>query len=112
MDAGQPANYFVCSGTGLPARLDVEAWRSSRCPSARSCLPSAPAAVHLLQLVAEEFGERPAVSRGPGPPDHVRYAAEGIVDMRWSVDGSKAYAMTRDGMAYILRAAVIQILTR
>jgi WD40 repeat protein len=29
------------------------------------------------------------------------YAAEGIVDLRWSVDGSKAYAMTRDGMAYI-----------
>jgi WD40 repeat protein len=29
------------------------------------------------------------------------YAAEGVVDLRWSLDGSKAYAVTRDGMAYI-----------
>jgi hypothetical protein len=29
------------------------------------------------------------------------YAAEGISDLRWNVDGSVAYAMTRDGMAYI-----------
>jgi hypothetical protein len=29
------------------------------------------------------------------------YAAEGIADLRWNVDGSVAYAMTRDGMAYI-----------
>jgi WD40 repeat protein len=35
------------------------------------------------------------------------YAAEGIVDLRWSVDGSKAYAMTRDGMAYIYEPPLI-----
>jgi len=29
------------------------------------------------------------------------YAAEGIVDLRWSLDGSKAYAVTADGLAYI-----------
>jgi WD40 repeat protein len=29
------------------------------------------------------------------------YPAEGVVDLRWSLDGSKAYAITRDGMAYI-----------
>ncbi len=29
------------------------------------------------------------------------YPAEGVVDLRWSLDGSKAYAVTRDGMAYI-----------
>jgi len=28
-------------------------------------------------------------------------AAEGVVDLRWSVDGSKAYAVTSDGLAYI-----------
>ncbi|MGA3293936.1 MAG: hypothetical protein ABSE45_08140 [Candidatus Acidiferrales bacterium] len=27
--------------------------------------------------------------------------AEGVVDLRWSLDGSKAYAMTADGLAYI-----------
>ena len=29
------------------------------------------------------------------------HAAEGIVDLRWSADGSKAYAVTQDGMAHI-----------
>jgi WD40 repeat protein len=29
------------------------------------------------------------------------YAAEGVVDLRWSVDGTKAYAVTQDGLAYI-----------
>ncbi len=27
--------------------------------------------------------------------------AEGVVDLRWSIDGSKAYAVTADGLAYI-----------
>jgi WD40 repeat protein len=35
------------------------------------------------------------------------YAAEGIVDLRWSVDGAKAYAITRDGMAYIYEPPLI-----
>lgn len=35
------------------------------------------------------------------------YAAEGIVDLRWSQDGAKAYAMTRDGMAYIYEPPLI-----
>jgi len=29
------------------------------------------------------------------------YAAEGVVDLRWSEDGSKAYAVCADGLAYI-----------
>ncbi len=29
------------------------------------------------------------------------YPAEGIVDLRWSFDGSKAYAISADGLAYI-----------
>lgn len=29
------------------------------------------------------------------------YAAEGVVNLRWSRDGSKAYAVTADGLAYI-----------
>jgi WD40 repeat protein len=29
------------------------------------------------------------------------YAAEGVVDLRWSLDGTKAYAVTQDGLAYI-----------
>ena len=29
------------------------------------------------------------------------YAAEGVVDLRWSLDGSKAFAVTQDGLAYI-----------
>jgi WD40 repeat protein len=29
------------------------------------------------------------------------YAAEGVVNIRWSLDGSKAYAVTADGLAYI-----------
>lgn len=29
------------------------------------------------------------------------YPAEGILDLRWSADGSKAYAINSDGMAYI-----------
>ncbi|HKQ87105.1 MAG TPA: WD40 repeat domain-containing protein [Candidatus Acidoferrales bacterium] len=29
------------------------------------------------------------------------YPAEGVLNLRWSVDGSKAYAITNDGLAYI-----------
>lgn len=29
------------------------------------------------------------------------YAAEGVVDLRWSADGAKAYAVTSDGLAYL-----------
>ena len=29
------------------------------------------------------------------------YPAEGVLDLRWSADGSKAYAITNDGLAYI-----------
>jgi WD40 repeat protein len=29
------------------------------------------------------------------------YAAEGVVNLRWSLDGSRAYAVTADGLAYI-----------
>jgi WD40 repeat protein len=29
------------------------------------------------------------------------YAAEGVVNIRWSLDGSKAYAVTADGLAYL-----------
>ena len=35
------------------------------------------------------------------------YPAEGVVDLRWSLDGSKAYAVTRDGMAYIYEPPLI-----
>lgn len=29
------------------------------------------------------------------------YAAEGVVDLRWSHDGTRAYAVTQDGLAYL-----------
>jgi hypothetical protein len=29
------------------------------------------------------------------------YAAEGVVSLRWSLDGTKAYAVTSDGLAYL-----------
>jgi WD40 repeat protein len=35
------------------------------------------------------------------------YAAEGVVDLRWSMDGSKAFAMTEAGMAYIYEPPLI-----
>jgi WD40 repeat protein len=35
------------------------------------------------------------------------YAAEGVVDLRWSLDGSKASAVTQDGMAYIYEPPLI-----
>jgi hypothetical protein len=35
------------------------------------------------------------------------YPAEGVVELRWSCDGSKAYAVTRDGMAYIYEPPLI-----
>jgi len=35
------------------------------------------------------------------------YPAEGVADLRWSGDGAKAYAVTRDGMAYIYEPPLI-----
>jgi WD40 repeat protein len=35
------------------------------------------------------------------------HAAENIADLRWSADGSKAYAVTNDGMAYIYESPLI-----
>jgi WD40 repeat protein len=33
--------------------------------------------------------------------------AEGVVDLRWSLDGSKAYAVTADGLAYIYEPSLV-----
>ena len=35
------------------------------------------------------------------------YPAEGIVDLRWSADGAKAYAVAQDGLAYIYEPPLI-----
>jgi hypothetical protein len=35
------------------------------------------------------------------------YPAEGVVDLRWSLDGSRAYAVTTDGLAYIYEPPLI-----
>jgi len=35
------------------------------------------------------------------------YPAEGVADLRWSADGSRAYAVTRDGMAYVYEPPLI-----
>jgi hypothetical protein len=35
------------------------------------------------------------------------YAAEGVVNLRWSSDGSKAYAATQNGMAYIYEPTLL-----
>jgi WD40 repeat protein len=35
------------------------------------------------------------------------YAAEGVVDLRWGLDGSKAYAVTADGLAYIYESPLL-----
>ena len=35
------------------------------------------------------------------------YPAEGVVDLRWSLDGSKAYAVTSDGLAYIYEPPLV-----
>lgn len=34
-------------------------------------------------------------------------AAEGVIDLRWSLDGSKAYAVTADGLAYIYEPPLV-----
>jgi hypothetical protein len=35
------------------------------------------------------------------------YAAEGVVNLRWSTDGAKAYAATLHGMAYIYEPTLL-----
>jgi hypothetical protein len=35
------------------------------------------------------------------------HAAENIADLRWNADGSKAYAVTSDGMAYVYESPQI-----
>ena len=35
------------------------------------------------------------------------YAADGVVDLRWNLDGSKAFAMTQSGMAYIYEPPLV-----
>lgn len=35
------------------------------------------------------------------------YPAEGVLDLRWSPDGSKAYAVTADGLAYIYEPSLL-----
>jgi WD40 repeat protein len=35
------------------------------------------------------------------------YPADGVVDLRWNLDGSKAFAMTQSGMAYIYEPPLV-----
>jgi len=48
-----------------------------------------------------QFGQRTPLSGRYEQDVFDEYPAEGILDLRWSLDGSKAYAITNEGLAYI-----------
>ena len=108
MDARQPANYLLRRGTSV--QLDVESLAFEPLPFGAEfcvCHPHLPLCICYSSWLKNSAKGRLFLVDLDRRTTFDEYAAEGIVDLRWSVDGSKAYAMTRDGMAYIYEPPLI-----
>ena len=102
MDCRQSKYCLLRRGADLSTFRTHPQFRATVRPGRTLRLPSSTADVLVFQLVAEKFRKgqlflvdlnRMAV--------YDEYPAEGIVHLRWSPDGSKAYAIANDGLAYI-----------
>ena len=96
-------NLIYCSG-GQAYRLSSDSPASEPLPFGAelvACHPRLPLCLCSSSWLKNSAKGRLFVADLNALTTRDEYAAEGVVDLRWSVEGSKAYSVTPDGLAYI-----------
>ncbi|MFY9804153.1 MAG: hypothetical protein WA211_00915 [Candidatus Acidiferrales bacterium] len=104
------SKQIVYCAAGQAYQLDVESMCFESLPFGAElcvCHPHLPLCLCYSSWLKNSAKGRLFLVDLSGKSAFDEYAADGVVDLRWSVDGSKAYAMTRDGMAYIYEPPLI-----
>jgi len=106
-----PGNQqIVYCAAGQAYRLDVDSLNSEPLPFGAelcACHPHFPLCVCFSSWLKNSAKGRVFLADLSRETVFDEYPAEGIADLRWSLDGAKAYAVTRDGMAYIYEPPLI-----
>jgi WD40 repeat protein len=96
-------NLIYCSG-GQAYRLSSDSPVSEALPFGAelvACHPHLPVCLCFSSWLKNSAKGRLFVANVNGASTQDEYPSEGVVDLRWSSDGAKAYAVTADGLAYI-----------
>jgi WD40 repeat protein len=101
---------IIYCAAGQAYRLDVETLASEPLPFGAefcACHPHLPLCLCFSSWLKNSAKGRLLVVDLNTQKILDEHAAENIADLRWSSDGSKAYAVTNDGMAYIYESPLI-----
>ncbi|HUJ30010.1 MAG TPA: WD40 repeat domain-containing protein [Candidatus Acidoferrum sp.] len=97
------SHYLIYCAAGQAYRVNVETLESESMPfGAELCLchPNRPLCVCFSSWLRNSAKGRLFLVDLDALDVFDEQPAENVVDLRWSVDGSKAFAVTRDGLAY------------
>lgn len=95
--------YLIYCAAGQAYRVNPVTLESEQLPfGAELCLchPHKPLCVCFSSWLKNSAKGRLFIVDLDAPDPFDEHPAENVVDLRWSLDGSKAYAVTRDGLAY------------
>ena len=100
----------VYCASGQAYRLDVNAEESELLPFGAelcACHPQLPLCVCFSSWLKNSAKGRLFVADLQRMEVLDECAGEGVLDLRWSADGSKAYALTQDGLGYIYEPYIL-----
>jgi len=101
---------IIYCAAGQAYRLDVGALNSEPLPFGAefcACHPQLPLCLCFSSWLKNSAKGRLLVVDLDTQEILDEHAAENIADLRWNADGSKAYAVTSDGMAYVYESPLI-----
>lgn len=104
------SSQIIYCASGQAYRLDVNTLISEPLPFGAefcACHPHLPLCLCFSSWLKNSAKGRLFIADLSTQNVFDEHAAENIVDLRWSSDGSRAYAVTRDGMAYIYEPSLI-----
>lgn len=102
-------NLIYCSG-GQAYRLSPDSPVSEALPFGAelvACHPHLPLCLCFSSWLKNSAKGRLFVANLNALSTQDEYAAEGVVDLRWSPDGAKAYAVAAEGLAYIYEPSLL-----
>jgi len=97
------SKYLIYCAAGQAYRVNVASLEAEQLPfGAELCLchPHKPLCVCFSSWLKNSAKGRLFIVDLDAPDAFDEHPAENVVDLRWSLDGSKAYAVTLDGLAY------------
>jgi len=101
---------IVYCAAGQAYRLDVETIEAEALPFGAewaACHPELPVCVCYSGWLKNSAKGRLFLADLRTMRVFDEHAAEGVADLRWNLEGTKAYAVTRDGFAYVYEPAFL-----